>query len=105
MKELDHDGLLLAEYQGKLFEKSADLNCSTAVFIRRFLHSEFVKKLDKNDLSALSLDVKEGMDSIQSQFGDSDYGMGKQSIPKVHCFGSVICIDTFHIPEKLRQSL
>lgn len=79
MKEFDHDGLLLAEYQGKLFEKSADLNCSTAVFIRRFLHSEFVKKLDKNDLSALSLDVKEGIDSIQSQFGDSDYGKTKYS--------------------------
>ena len=79
MKEFDHDGLLLAEYQGKLFEKSADLNCSTAVFIRRFLHSEYVKKLDTNDLSALSLDVKEGIDSIQNQFGDSDYGKTKYS--------------------------
>ena len=79
MKEFDHDGLLLAEYQGKLFERSADLNCSTAVFIRRFLHSEYVKKLDTNDLSALSLDVKEGIDSIQNQFGDSDYGKTKYS--------------------------
>ena len=26
MKEFDHTGLLLAEYQGKLFEKSTDLN-------------------------------------------------------------------------------
>ena len=46
MKEFDHDGLLLAEFQGKLFEKSADLHCSTAVFIRRFLHSDYLKKLD-----------------------------------------------------------
>ncbi len=36
MREFDHAGLLLAEYQGKLFEKSTDLNCSSPIFIRRF---------------------------------------------------------------------
>lgn len=79
MKEFDHDGLLLAEFQGKLFEKSADLHCSTAVFIRRFLHSDYLKKLDTNNLSVLSLDVNEGIDSIQKQFGDSNYGQTKYS--------------------------
>ena len=49
MKKFDHNGLLLAEYQGKLFEKSSELNCSTAIYIRRFLHSDLLKKLDKND--------------------------------------------------------
>lgn len=74
MKALDHNGLLLAEYQGKLFEKSTELECSTAVFIRRFMYSDLVKKLDKNNVTFLTLDVNEGMDSIQSQFGESDYG-------------------------------
>ena len=36
MKEFDHTGLLLAEYQGKLFEKSTELNCSSAVFFEDF---------------------------------------------------------------------
>ena len=79
MKKFDHNGLLLAEYQGKLFEKSVDLDCSTAVFLRRFLHSDFVKKMDKNDASSLTLDVNEGMQSIQNQFGKSDYGKVKYS--------------------------
>ena len=35
MKEFDHTGLLLAEYQGKLFEKSTELNCSSAVFFSK----------------------------------------------------------------------
>ena len=39
MREFDHNGLLLAEFQGKLFEKSEELNCSSPIFIRRFLHS------------------------------------------------------------------
>ena len=79
MRKFDHDGLLLAEYQGKLFEKSAELGCSTAVFLRRFLHSELVKKMDMNDATSLSLDVNEGIHSIQNQFGDSDYGKTKYS--------------------------
>lgn len=79
MKKFDHNGLLLAEYQGKLFEKSSELNCSTAIYIRRFLHSELLKKLDKNDPSYLSLDVNEGLNSILEQFGDSDYGKMKYS--------------------------
>ena len=47
MRQFDHNGLLLAEYQGKLFEKSNEMNCSTGVYIRRFLHSDLLKKLDE----------------------------------------------------------
>ena len=79
MKKFDHDGLLLAEYQGKLFERSYGLNCSSAIFIRRFLHSDLSKKLDNNNLSTLSLDVNEGMTSISNQFGNTDYGRVKYS--------------------------
>ena len=74
MREFDHNGLLLAEYQGKLFEKSNILNCSTGIFIRRFLHSELLEQLDTNNPSLLSLDVNEGITSITEQFGDTDYG-------------------------------
>lgn len=79
MREFDHDGLLLAEYQGKLFEKSVELNCSTAIYLRRFLHSDLLKKLDTNNPSFLSLDVTEGTNSILEQFGDSEYGKVKYS--------------------------
>lgn len=79
MKKFDHDGLLLAEYQGKLFERSTELGCSTAVFLRRFMHSDLVKELDKNNPTTLSLDVNEGMNNIQRQYGASDYGRTKYS--------------------------
>lgn len=77
MRKFDHNGLLLSEYQGKLFEKSTKLNCSSAIFIRRFLHSNLLKKLDSNNPSAFSLDVSEGINSIITQFGDTDYGKEK----------------------------
>ena len=79
MKKFDHDGLLLAEYQGKLFEESTELKCSTAVFLRRFLYSDFLRKMDTNDVASMALDVHEGIHSIHEQFGESDYGKNKYS--------------------------
>ena len=79
MKKLDHDGLLLSEYQAKLFEKSTELNCSTGIFIRRFLHSDWLVRLDENKPELLSLDVNEGISDILEQFGDSNYGKIKFS--------------------------
>ena len=79
MRKLDSEGLLLAEYQGKLFEKSYDLSYSTPIFMRRFKYSELVKLLDENTTAFVSLNVKEGIDSINEQFGESSYGKIKYS--------------------------
>lgn len=79
MRTFDHNGLILSEYQGKLFERSYDLGCSTPVFLRRLLNSELLNRLDDNDPSVMSLDVTEGIKSIWEQFGDSDYGKTKYS--------------------------
>ncbi|MBQ7891726.1 MAG: hypothetical protein IJ359_06215 [Erysipelotrichaceae bacterium] len=79
MRKFDNNGLLLAEYQGKLFEKSTELNCSTGIYIRRFLHSNLLKQLDTNNPVVISLDVNEGNQSIIEQFGDSEYGKEKYS--------------------------
>ena len=50
MREFDLNGLRLAEYQAQLFEYSAEhLECSSAVFLRRFLHSDLLKILDLNE--------------------------------------------------------
>ena len=87
MRDFDHNGLLLAEYQGKLFEKSRDLNCYTGIFIRRFLHSDLLEKLDSNNPSTLSLDVNDGINSILEQFGESEYGKNKFSAGSLFWIG------------------
>lgn len=79
MREFDNNGLILAEFQGKLFEKSCELGCSTAIFIRRFIHSKLLAVLDLNSTLQLSFDVKDAMDSITDQFGATDYGNVKYS--------------------------
>lgn len=77
MRKFDHNGLLIAEFQGKLFESSADLNCSSPIFIRRFLHSNLLKKLD--DYSIPPFDLNGSLKSIIEQFGDTSYGKEKYS--------------------------
>ena len=77
MRKFDHNGLLIAEFQGKLFESSADLNCSSPIFIRRFLHSNLLKQLD--DYSIPPSDLNESLKSIIEQFGDTSYGKEKYS--------------------------
>ena len=80
MRELDTNGLRLCEYQGKLLEESASrFACSTKVFLRRFYYSKLLEKLDQNNSSILSLDVNEGLDEIEHQFGRSDYGKEKKN--------------------------
>ncbi len=87
MREFDYNGLLLANYQGKLFEKSFDLDYSTPIFIRRFLHSELLKKLDENESAFLSLDVIEGINMINDQFGKIKYGKIKYSKESLYWIG------------------
>ena len=80
MRELDLNGLRICEYQGKLFESSVDrFECSTALFMRRFYYSNLLNTLDKNNSAILSLDVNEGLDEIEDQFGKSNYGSNKES--------------------------
>ena len=79
MRKFDHDGLLLAEFQGKIFEKSVELNCSSSIFIRRYLHSKILTKIDENNPNKLSLDAIEAINSINEQFGESNYGKEKYS--------------------------
>lgn len=80
MREFDNNGLRLAEYQGKIFEYSYDhFNGSTSVFLRRFFYSDLLKKLDQNDSSLLSLDPIEGLDNINQQFGNIEFGKEKKN--------------------------
>ena len=87
MRKFDHDGLLLAEFQAKIFERSVDLDYSTPVFIRRFLHSDVLKRIDENNPHILSLDAHEAIEDINEQFGPSNYGKDTYSTSAMFWIG------------------
>lgn len=75
MRDFGTEGLILAEYQAKLFEASTTkFNCSSGIFIRRFLHSNVLKMLDKNASFLINYTIDEALDEIENQFGKTDYG-------------------------------
>lgn len=80
MKQIDRDGKIICIYQAKLFEQSVTkLNMSSAVFVRRFMHSEVVKEFD----SLAFLDGTESLNNIferlDEEYGPSTYGREKYS--------------------------
>lgn len=79
MRKFNHNGLLLCEYQAKIFEKSYELDYSSPIFMRRFLFSLLSKKMDEGYTAFLSLDVNEGIESINEEYKTTSYGKDKYS--------------------------
>ena len=79
MRKFDSHGLELAEFQGKIFEKSIDrYNCSSLVFLRRFKNSDYASVLDSASFNIL-LDVEYAFSEIDKQYQTNDYGNKKYS--------------------------
>lgn len=75
MREFDDYGLRICRYQGKLFEESLRaVDCSTPVFIRRFMFSKMAERMDRYGFMYESLSERDAIAEIEEQYGKSDYG-------------------------------
>ncbi|MCI1245716.1 MAG: antitoxin [Bacilli bacterium] len=108
MREFDKRGLDLAAYQAEIFKQSLiDTESSSPIFIRRFMKSKFVQKLDEGETYLLSLDTNEAFASLDKQYGKSVYGKIKYSINEIHWIGYIyryICY-TRECPSRLIYKL
>ena len=90
MKEIDSIGLRICSYQAVLFEKSiVDTECSSRVFVRRFMNSELAKRMDNIGFLYDSLDVSDAIKEIEDQYGISSYGAEKFSAEEMHWIGYI----------------
>lgn len=88
MKEFNIIGLRVCEYQGKLFEASTKkLKCSSKIFLRRFIHSELLTFLDKNDDIFIPYTIDEALDDIEKEFGKTEYGSVKFNPENMYWMG------------------
>ena len=75
MKELEKDGRLLCELQGKIFEKSVgEYGTSSAVFVRRYMNSDYAARMDRIGFIDRPTDEQEAFASLDAQYGSSQYG-------------------------------
>lgn len=75
MRKMDKDGLLLCDIQGKIFEQSATLQqCSSGIFIRRYMNSRFCVRMDKGGYLYEATSIPQIFDEIEEEYGKSTYG-------------------------------
>lgn len=87
MKTLDPAQRQLCELQAQIFDASLQLECGSAVFVRRFLNSNLAARMDRGGYSAEIYSVEGALGEIEEEFGPSTYGSVKFSTEELHWMG------------------
>ena len=88
MKPIDHIGLKQCKLQADFFEQSVKkTNCSSGIFIRRFMLSELAERIDKSGIMSESKTIDDMFTEIENQYGPSNYGKTKYNPEELHWIG------------------
>lgn len=90
MKKIDRDGLLLCEIQATVFEKSIEKeDCSSSIFVRRFMNSGICEKMDGEYFLEENYSVAKVLEEINEEYGESTYGKTKFSKEELYWMGYI----------------
>lgn len=85
---MDQLGLSLCDIQGSIFQESLKFEeCSSNIFIRRFMNSSFVNRMDNLSFINESRSIKQILDEINDEYGKSNYGKTKFSKEEMYWIG------------------
>lgn len=88
MKKMDSYGLKICAFQAEIFEKSVfDLECSSKVFVRRFMYSDLASRMDSNGYYFEATGIEDAFDELERQYGPTEYGQHKYSAEEMHWIG------------------
>jgi hypothetical protein len=87
MKKINSDDLALCRMQADIFEKSTLLDCSSAIFIRRFMNSDVARRMDNEGFLSESHSVEGILSEVEAQYGKSKYGKVRYSADELHWMG------------------
>ena len=66
MRKIDSLGLKLCNFQAQLFEESLNkYECSSRIFVRRFMNSDLAKRMDNDGFLFESLTITDALDEIE----------------------------------------
>ena len=87
---IDETGLKLCKIQAKIFESSIKkTECSSAVFVRRFMLSDIARRMDDGVFLFESCEEDEVFVEIETQYGKSNYGKEKISAEELYWIGYI----------------
>lgn len=88
MRAFDETGLKLSRMQAELFVLSASkLECSSPIFLRRFMLSKVAARMDQDGFLYESCTVDGILQEIEEEFGTTNYGKEKYSTEELYWMG------------------
>ena len=88
MRAFDENGLKLCRMQAELFVLSASkLECSSPIFLRRFMLSKVAARMDQDGFLYESCITEGILQEIEEEFGPTDYGKEKYSTEELYWMG------------------
>lgn len=90
MRKMDNYGLKLCKFQAELFQKSIEeTECGSKIFIRRFMLSDFARRMDRDGFLFDAIGVTDALCEIEIQFGPSNYGKDKFGKEEIYWTGYI----------------
>ena len=90
MKKIDSLGLSLCKSQAEIFERSITFaSCGSGVFIRRYMLSDFARRMDKGATPFESLSTEGAVHEIISEYGETEYGKTKYNPDEMYWMGYI----------------
>ena len=90
MKSMDSYGLKICAFQAALFERSVyELDCSSKIFIRRFMYSELASRIDSDGYYFDATGIEDAFDELEQQYGATRYGQQKYGAEEMHWMGYI----------------
>lgn len=88
MKQIDEIGTKLCKAQANVFAASiTETSSSSAIFLRRYMNSDFAKRMDKGNYLFEADSEKSVIAEIEEQFGKTGYGKEKYSENELYWMG------------------
>ncbi len=90
MTAMDEMGLKLCKVQARIFSQStASAQCSSPVFIRRFMNSDIAARMDRGSFLFEAVDEKGVFSEIEEEYGACSYGKVKFSENELYWLGYI----------------
>ncbi len=88
MKKIDEEGLNLCTLQAEVFADSLTVaQCSSPIFIRRFMNSEVATRMDHMGFLLEACDVTSILNEVNAQYGPTSYGKERYGREELYWLG------------------
>jgi len=89
MEKIKPENLSLCKLQANLFAKSIELDCSSPIFIRRFMNSKLAEQFDDGSIMQSAVGINGMFQLIEEEYGKSHYGKKKYSSEELFWIGYI----------------